>query len=99
MSYRYEPRLAKLQAYLKEQRLDAFLVSTQDSIFYLCGASYKPIERPFFLVVRPTGKYDLIVPRLLAGVAVTAEDVAALGHGGFCSQCKECRYPICPFGK
>lgn len=43
--------------------------------------------------------FDLIVPRLLAGVAVTAEDVAALGHGGFCSQCKECRYPICPFGK
>ena len=64
MSYRYEPRLVKLQAYLKEQGLDAFLVSTQDSIFYLCGASYKPIERPFFLVVRPTGKYDLIVPRL-----------------------------------
>ncbi len=64
MEYDYETRLAKVQAYLKEQRLDAFLVSTQDSIFYLSGASYKPIERPFFIVVRPEGKYDLVVPRL-----------------------------------
>ena len=43
--------------------------------------------------------FDLVVPRLLAGIEVTAADVAALGHGGFCSQCEECRYPICPFGK
>ena len=64
MPYNYEARLGKLQSYLREQRLDAFLVSTQDSIYYLCGASYKPIERPFFLIVRPTGAYDLVVPRL-----------------------------------
>ena len=43
--------------------------------------------------------FDLIVPRLLAGIDVTAADVAALGHGGFCSQCEECHYPVCPFGK
>lgn len=43
--------------------------------------------------------FDLIVPRLLAGVEVTAEDVAALGHGGFCAGCPECAYPVCPFGK
>ena len=43
--------------------------------------------------------FDLIVPRLLAGLEVSAADVAALGHGGFCAQCDECRYPICPFGK
>ncbi len=43
--------------------------------------------------------FDLIVPRLLAGIEVTAADVAALGHGGFCSQCAECHYPVCPFGK
>lgn len=64
MKYNYEARLAKLQAYLKEQDLDAFVVSTQDSIFYLSGASYKPIERPFFIIVRQEGKYDLVVPRL-----------------------------------
>ena len=43
--------------------------------------------------------FDLIVPRLLAGVQVTAEDIAALGHGGFCANCPECAYPVCPFGK
>ena len=42
--------------------------------------------------------FDLIVPRLLAGVEVTAEDIAALGHGGFCAGCPECAYPVCPFG-
>lgn len=43
--------------------------------------------------------FDLIVPRLLAGVEVRYDDIAALGHGGFCSNCAECHYPICPFGK
>ena len=64
MSFDYQARLKKLQTELQTQGLDAFLVSTQDSIYYLCGASYKPIERPFFLIVRPTGAYDLVVPRL-----------------------------------
>lgn len=43
--------------------------------------------------------FDLIVPRLLAGLKVTARDIALLGHGGFCAACPECRYPLCPFGK
>jgi molybdopterin biosynthesis enzyme len=43
--------------------------------------------------------FDLIVPRLLAGIAVTRRDIAVLGHGGFCAACPECRYPLCPFGK
>ena len=43
--------------------------------------------------------FDLVVPRLLAGLTVTARDIAALGHGGFCAACPECRYPVCPFGK
>ena len=43
--------------------------------------------------------FDLIVPRILAGLTVTARDVAELGHGGFCASCPECRYPSCAFGK
>jgi len=43
--------------------------------------------------------FDLIVPRLLAGLEVTRRDIALLGHGGFCAACSECRYPLCPFGK
>jgi len=43
--------------------------------------------------------FDLVVPRILAGEEVAREDIAALGHGGFCVGCAECRYPVCPFGK
>ena len=64
MKFDYDARLVRLQHSMKEQNLDAFVISTQDSIFYLSGASYKPIERPFFLIVRQSGKYDLLVPRL-----------------------------------
>ncbi len=42
---------------------------------------------------------DLILPRVIVGERITREDIAKLGHGGFCYNCPECRYPICPFGK
>jgi molybdenum cofactor synthesis domain-containing protein len=43
--------------------------------------------------------FDLIVPMLIAGEEVTREYIVSLGHGGYCSTCKECRYPVCGFGK
>lgn len=43
--------------------------------------------------------FDLLVPRLLAGDRITRKDIAALGHGGYCSACAECHFPMCPFGK
>ena len=43
--------------------------------------------------------FDLVVPRILAGETVTRADIAAMGHGGFCEGCPECRYPVCAFGK
>lgn len=43
--------------------------------------------------------FDLVVPRLLAGERLERADIVALGHGGFCAACPECRYPVCPFGK
>jgi molybdenum cofactor synthesis domain-containing protein len=42
---------------------------------------------------------DLVLPRVLAGETMTREDIARLGHGGLCLNCKTCRYPVCPFGK
>ncbi len=42
---------------------------------------------------------DLILPRVLAGERIGRKELAELGHGGLCLQCKECRYPVCPFGK
>ena len=43
--------------------------------------------------------FDLILPKVAADIPVTRSDIAALGEGGLCLGCKECHYPICPFGK
>jgi molybdenum cofactor synthesis domain-containing protein len=42
--------------------------------------------------------FDLIVPRILAGERLTKNDFTALGHGGLCLGCSECRFPACGFG-
>ena len=41
---------------------------------------------------------DLVLPRIAAGVTLGKQDFVALGEGGICLGCPECRYPICPFG-
>jgi molybdenum cofactor synthesis domain-containing protein len=43
--------------------------------------------------------FDLVLPRVLAGEKIGRKELAELGHGGLCLNCKECRYPVCPFGK
>ncbi|RMG00138.1 MAG: molybdopterin-binding protein, partial [Nitrospirae bacterium] len=43
--------------------------------------------------------FDLVLPRVLAGEHIGREELAEMGHGGLCLNCKECRYPVCPFGK
>ena len=43
--------------------------------------------------------FDLILPRVAADVPVTRAGIAAMGNGGLVLGCKQCRYPICPFGK
>ncbi|PLX51417.1 MAG: molybdopterin-binding protein [Desulfobulbaceae bacterium] len=43
--------------------------------------------------------FDFVLPRVLAGEKMTRDDLARLGHGGLCSICKTCTYPVCHFGK
>lgn len=43
--------------------------------------------------------FDLILPRVAAGVRVAREDVTSLGNGGLCLNCPVCHYPNCGFGK
>ncbi|NJB67562.1 formylmethanofuran dehydrogenase subunit E [Desulfobaculum xiamenense] len=42
---------------------------------------------------------DLLLPRLLAGLSITREDLARMGEGGMCLGCANCSFPKCPFGK
>jgi formylmethanofuran dehydrogenase subunit E len=46
-----------------------------------------------------TTSFDLLLPRLLAGQFPSRRDLAKLGHGAFCLECKTCTFPKCPFGK
>lgn len=60
----YVARLDKLQRLIARKGLEIFIVSCRDSIYYLTGAGYEPLERPFFLLVRPEGAPTLIAPML-----------------------------------
>jgi len=62
----YRARLERLQSVVAAAELDVFLVSSFDSIYYLTGAGFEPLERPFFLAVYPSGSREpsLLVPRL-----------------------------------
>jgi Xaa-Pro dipeptidase len=60
----YQARMSRLQQSVVESELDLFIVSAEESIQYLTGVSYTPLERPFFILVRPQGQPELLVPML-----------------------------------
>ncbi|MDR1704958.1 MAG: molybdopterin-binding protein [Clostridiales bacterium] len=43
--------------------------------------------------------FDLVLPRILAGVKISAENISGMGAGGLCLNCGECAFPNCGFGK
>lgn len=43
--------------------------------------------------------FDLILPRIMADVKLSNNDLAVMGHGGLCLSCDLCTYPNCGFGK
>ena len=42
--------------------------------------------------------FDLVLPRIAAGVRLTKRDFVTLGEGGLCLGCEVCTYPHCGFG-
>lgn len=46
-----------------------------------------------------TTSFDLLVPRLLAGLTISRHDLARMGSGAFCLECPNCTFPLCPFGR
>lgn len=60
----YRFRLEALKVSVSRAGLDVFVVTDLDSIYYLTGAGFEPLERPFFLVVRPKESPLLLVPKL-----------------------------------
>ncbi len=43
--------------------------------------------------------FDIVLPRMTAGVPLSKADFAALGDGGFCLSCPVCTFPNCGYGK
>ncbi len=43
--------------------------------------------------------FDLVLPRVLTGETLTAEDLNGMGEGGLCLNCPVCSFPNCGFGK
>ncbi len=43
--------------------------------------------------------FDLVLPRVAAGVKLARRDFTTLGEGGLCLGCETCTYPNCGFGK
>lgn len=53
---------------------------------------------PACVFYHQTTLFDIMLSRILANDPVTMQEIAGMGHGGLCLQCKVCRYPVCPFG-
>lgn len=43
--------------------------------------------------------FDIVLPRVMADDTITADELADLGEGGLCLNCKTCIFPDCGFGK
>ena len=43
--------------------------------------------------------FDILLPRVLAGLEIKRADLAEMSEGGFCLNCRTCVFPKCQFGK
>ena len=76
----YSERMVRLQRQVVENGLDVFLVSAEESIYYLTGVSYKPLERPFFIIVRSESPPVLLVPALEQDHLRSAPNIDHIHH-------------------
>ena len=58
------PQRHKKRKRLYHKDSSVFIISAFDSMFYLTCAGFEPLERPFFLIIRPDGEPLLLTPRL-----------------------------------
>ena len=43
--------------------------------------------------------FDIVLPRVVAGIPIVRSDLTRLGNGGLCLGCDVCTYPNCGYGK
>ena len=57
-------RIQRLQKVMETHSLDSYIITAEEDIWYLTNITYKPEERPFFIVISPNQKPILVVPKL-----------------------------------
>ncbi len=63
------------------------------------GADVPVVGLPGCVMYNKATVFDLVLPRIAAGIRLTKRDFVELGEGGLCLGCKPCTFPVCPFGK
>lgn len=69
------------------------------SYFEKDGKSIPILGLPGCVMYAKRTVFDLVLPRVMADDEIKAEEIAALGEGGLCLNCKVCTFPNCGFGK
>lgn len=62
----FQRRHDALTGAIRAAGLERYVMGTSESIYYFTGATYEPLERPFFLVVGADGSRRMLVPALEA---------------------------------
>ncbi|MCX5767639.1 MAG: Xaa-Pro peptidase family protein [Gemmatimonadetes bacterium] len=57
-------RLAKVRTHMATHSLDAYVAASPDNVFYLTNFANYVHERPFLLVITPTGPLRFVAPKL-----------------------------------
>ena len=69
------------------------------SYFEKDGKSIPILGLPGCVMYAKRTVFDLVLPRVMADDEIKAEEIATLGEGGLCLNCKVCTFPNCGFGK
>jgi formylmethanofuran dehydrogenase subunit E len=70
-----------------------------DLVTQPCPGEMQVIGVPACALYFKTTLLDALLPRLLAGRRITRPELAAMGEGGICANCKVCTWPKCFFLK
>ena len=57
-------RIERLQQAMKAESMDSYIITAEDDIWYFTNITYKPEERPFFLIISHDQQPVLVVPKL-----------------------------------
>ena len=57
-------RIICLQSEMSKHKLDAYILTAEESLLYFTGMAYKPEERAFFMIVPSKGKPIFLSPKL-----------------------------------